>query len=184
MDLKDWFAKGMTLQEYIDSMQVNKEEMMSIYEKFRLTDAERSFFEQWRPKAWKVIVLTADWCGDAMLCVPIMMHITEAAAMDMRLLIRDENLELMDQYLTNGKSRSIPIFIFIDQEGTEQAVWGPRAPEVQQLIDEMRSKLPDQDDPRFEEEQKRMYNSFKQKVLTDTDLWRSVSRSVQERFAV
>ena len=96
--------------------------------------------------------MTADWCGDAMLCVPILMRVAEAAGMELRFLIRDENLELMDQYLTNGKSRSIPIFIFIDADGKERAVWGPRAPEVQRLIEEMRASLPPKDDPQFEEE--------------------------------
>ena len=98
--------------------------------------------------------MTADWCGDAMLCVPILMRLAEAAGFELRFLIRDENLELMDQYLTNGKSRSIPIFIFIDADGEERAVWGPRAPEVQRLIEEMRASLPPKDDPQFEEKQR------------------------------
>ena len=40
----------------------------------------------------------------------------------------------MDQYLTNGTARSIPIFIFIDEKGEEKAVWGPRAKEVQEIV--------------------------------------------------
>ena len=52
-----------------------------------------------------------------------MKRISEVANIDMSLLIRDENLELMDQYLTNGTTRAIPIFIFIDKDGNEQAVW-------------------------------------------------------------
>lgn len=51
-----------------------------------------------------------------------MKRISEVANIDMRLLIRDENLELMDRYLTNGTARAIPIFIFIDKDGNEQAV--------------------------------------------------------------
>ena len=59
-----------------------------------------------------------------------MKRISEVANIDMRLLIRDENLELMDQYLTNGTTCD-SIFIFIDKDGNEQAVFGPRAPKVQ-----------------------------------------------------
>ena len=51
------------------------------------------------------------------------------------MLLRDQNLELMDQYLTNGTSRAIPIFVFIDQNGNERAVWGPRAETVQHFVD-------------------------------------------------
>lgn len=183
MTLNDWFAKGMSLQQYIDSMTVNQEEMLRIYNNFNLPANDRAFFETLQEKDWRVIVLTADWCGDAMLCVPVFMRIAEAASIDMSFLIRDDNLELMDQYLTNGKSRSIPIFIFIDREGKEKAVWGPRAPEVQQLVDDMRANLPAKEDPQFEEKQKQMYGEFKQRLLSDSALWNAVSRSIRERLS-
>ena len=67
----------------------------------------------------------------------------EVSQIELRFLNRDENLELMDQYLTNQTSRSIPIFIFIDEAGEEKRVWGPRAEEVQQLVMSLRSELPD-----------------------------------------
>lgn len=182
MTLTQWFEKGMTTREYIDSMKVNREEMMGIYEHFSLSPEVRSFYEELREKQFRVIVLTADWCGDAMLCVPILMRVAEPAGFELRFLIRDENLELMDQYLTNGKSRSIPIFIFIDADGEERAVWGPRAPEVQKLIEEMRASLPPKDDPLFEEKQREMYRSFKRRLLEDRSLWDAVERSIRSRL--
>lgn len=155
---------------------------MGIYDRFPLPEEARPFYEGLREKGLRVIVLTADWCGDAMLCVPILMRLAEAAGFELRFLIRDENLELMDQYLTNGKSRSIPIFIFIDADGEERAVWGPRAPEVQKLIEEMRASLPPKDDPLFEEKQREMYRSFKRRLLEDRSLWDAVERSIRSRL--
>lgn len=182
MTLNDWFQKGMTTEQYIDSMTVNKEDMLSIYENYQLPAEDRSFYETFAAKKWRVIVLTADWCSDAMLCVPILMRIAEAASFDIRYLIRDDNLELMDQYLTNGKSRSIPIFIFIDDAGNEKAVWGPRAPEVQQMVDDMRRQLPDKDNPQFAEKQKQMYREFKQRLLSEPSLWEAVNQSIRTRL--
>ncbi|SFJ73323.1 thioredoxin family protein [Thermoflavimicrobium dichotomicum] len=182
MTLNDWFQKGMTYQEYVDSMQINREELLSIYENVYLSEEEKVFFAQGKSKNWRIIVLTADWCGDAMLCVPIMKRIAEVASFDMRFLIRDDNLELMDQYLTNGTARAIPIFIFIDEKGQEKAVWGPRAPEVQQMITEMRSALPPKEDPTFEQKQKEMYREFREKICTDRTIWKAVKRSVKEKL--
>lgn len=182
MQLNDWFEKGMTAREYIDSMRVNREEMIGIYNHFSLSPEVRSFYEELREKRLRAVVLTADWCGDAMLCVPILMRVAEAAGIELRFLIRDENLELMDQYLTNGKSRSIPIFIFIDPAGEERAVWGPRAPEVQRLIGEMLAALPPKDDPRFEEKQREMYRSFKERLLKERSLWDAVEQSIRNRL--
>ncbi|MFC7441624.1 thioredoxin family protein [Laceyella putida] len=182
MTLEDWFAKGMTYEEYVDSMQVNRAELLSIYERVTLSEEEKLFFAQGQVEPWRVIVLTADWCGDALLCVPIVKRIAESAGMEMRFLIRDENLELMDQYLTNGTSRSIPIFIFIDEAGVERAVWGPRSPEVQALVDEMRRELPSKEDPAFEEKQRAMYKGFRARLTTDRELWQTVINSVRERI--
>ena len=50
MTLNGWFKKGMTTQEYIDSMQVNREEMMGIYDRFPLPEEARPFYEGLREK--------------------------------------------------------------------------------------------------------------------------------------
>jgi hypothetical protein len=159
-------------------MNTNQQEMLHIYENVALTVEEQSLLEANQKKGWRMISLTADWCGDAMLCVPIMKRITEVLEIDMRFLIRDENLELMDQYLTNGTSRSIPIFILIDEQGQERAVWGPRAPEVQQMVTEMRKALPPQDDPTFAEKQKEMIQTFRERISNDTTIWDFVKSSI------
>lgn len=182
MTLQDWFEKGLTTQEYIDAMDMNKDEMQSIYDRFEVNDEDESQFEQLKAKNLRVIVLTEDWCGDAMVNVPILLKIAEKANIDVRMLLRDENLELMDQYLTNGTARAIPIFIFIDEAGNETAVWGPRAPEAQQLVDEGRRKLPPKDDPQFEEKQKEVYAGFNHRFTTDEQLWTTIYKSIMERL--
>ncbi|OYD06751.1 thioredoxin family protein [Paludifilum halophilum] len=181
-NLNSWFEKGMTGQAYIDGMERNRENLLWIYDRFHLNEGDRAFYRGFSDRGLRGIVLTADWCGDAMLCVPILMKIAQAAEIDLRYLIRDENLELMDRYLTNGKSRSIPIFIFIDRKGEEQAVWGPRAPEVQRLIDDLRAGLPHEGSPDFAEKQKAIYQEFKQTILADQAWWEAVNRSIRERL--
>lgn len=180
--LNEWFNKGLTKEEYIESMQVNKEELLSIYDAFSLSEEDKDFYQQFPALELKGAVLTADWCGDAMLCVPVIQRISELAGIELRYLIRDENLELMDQYLSNGTARAIPKFIFMDQEGKEKLVWGPRSQEVQSLIMQERSTLPPKEDPMFEEKQKAMYQNFRKRLTTDQELWESVNKSVKEEL--
>lgn len=85
------------------------------------------------PQTW--LVLSEPWCGDAAQNVPI---IARAAALnphiDFQIVLRDENLDLMDQYLTEG-GRGIPKLIIIDQtSGHTIATWGPRPEQAQQMI--------------------------------------------------
>ncbi|MGG4452156.1 thioredoxin family protein [Brevibacillus porteri] len=177
-----WFEKGMSFAAYKESMNVNKEELSRVYDQLTFTEEDLAFFGDFSQRNWKGIVLTADWCGDASLCVPVIQRIAEESNVELRFLIRDENLELMDQYLTNGTARAIPIFIFLDQDGYEARVWGPRSPEVQEMITTARAGLPAADAPDFEEKQKELYRNFKQKISTDPAIWRTVIESVKAKL--
>ena len=84
------------------------------------------------PGEWKLLVITEDWCIDAVATIPTVAALAEAASnVSLRVLSRDENLDLMDEHLTNGTSRSIPVVIVLDGEGRERGWWGPRPADLQ-----------------------------------------------------
>jgi hypothetical protein len=85
------------------------------------------------PLIW--LVLTEGWCGDAAQTVPIMAKMAaETPNIDLRLILRDENVEIMDEFLTNG-GRSIPKLIVLNKATLEVlADWGPRPVAAQELF--------------------------------------------------
>jgi len=90
----------------------------------------------------KLLVIAEDWCGDASNTVPIIAKLVDQApGLELRVLPRDENPELMDQYLTNG-SRSIPIVIALDDSFHELGHWGPRPAELQAWVMANRGTTP------------------------------------------
>lgn len=182
MNLKQWFEKAITADQYISGMKVNKEEMLQIFDQFSLTDGEMEQLATLKDKDLKAIVLTEDWCGDALLNNPILLKMAEKTNIEVRFLLRDQNLELMDQYLTNGTARAIPIFIFINGNGEEQAVWGPRAKRIQEMVDHERSQLPSQDDPEFKDKQLAMYKGLVASYQKDEELWHAVAESLIEKL--
>lgn len=173
----------MSPDDYIETMQTHKENLLHIYDNFSLPEEDKDFFQELRTKNLSVIVLTEDWCGDAMLNIPILLHIAQAAEMKMSILLRDSNLELMDQYLTNGKSRSIPIFIFFDEEGQEIAKWGPRAPKLQEFVNDSFSKLPNKEADDFDEIKKEMLTFITKAYRGNTDFWEEVYHSIKLSLA-
>ncbi|HEX6041770.1 thioredoxin family protein [Longimicrobium sp.] len=83
---------------------------------------------------WKMLVITEDWCGDASNTVPVMARLAEVLpSIQIRLVKRDENAELMDAFLTNG-SRSIPIAVVLRPDWTVAGTWGPRPAELQDFV--------------------------------------------------
>jgi Thioredoxin len=87
-------------------------------------------------KRWTFLVITEAWCGDAAQCIPLMHAIAVASKgkIDLKLVLRDENHELMDQYLTNG-GRAIPILICLETETHANiGKWGPRPESAQEMV--------------------------------------------------
>ena len=91
---------------------------------------------------WNLLVLSEDWCGDAVNIVPIVAKLADSVSnMDLRILARDENLDIMDTHLT-GKSRSIPIVILLNKKFEECGWWGPRPRALQKWVTEKGMLLP------------------------------------------
>lgn len=88
---------------------------------------------------WIWLVITEGWCGDAAQNIPIIEKIAaESSNIETRYVLRDENLELMDKYLTNG-ARSIPKLIALDAETLREiGTWGPRPQPAMDLFHELR----------------------------------------------
>jgi hypothetical protein len=83
-------------------------------------------------KRYHLLVITEGWCGDAAQLIPVFYKMTELAPdrFDLRLVLRDAHLPLIDAHLTNG-GRAIPILLVLDEEGELITKWGPR-PEILQ----------------------------------------------------
>tara|TARA_R110000744_G_scaffold44726_1_gene99586 strand:- start:375 stop:971 length:597 start_codon:yes stop_codon:yes gene_type:complete len=113
------------------------------------------------------VVLTESWCGDASPAIPVMYKITELNPnISLSLILRDENLEVMNQFLTNG-SMSIPKLIAIDEEEVVVSTWGPRSINATKLVEAYKAehgKL----SPEFKQDLQVFYNKDKgQSVLED-----------------
>lgn len=86
------------------------------------------------------LVLTESWCGDAAPTLPVMNKIAERNDhINFKVLLRDENTELMNRFLTNG-AKSIPKLILLDADNEVQGTWGPRPKAAAQLVNDHKEK--------------------------------------------
>jgi Thioredoxin len=147
-------------EAYIHFTQMNQQRMHRLEKTTDvLPGARESMLAVTRPQTW--LVLTEAWCGDAAQSMPVMHALALLNPLiTLRVLLRDENLELMDQYLTNGISRSIPKLISVDtRTGKELFNWGPRPLPLQEIFVQMRKEGKDHD--MIKEEIQRWYNKDK-----------------------
>ncbi|GGC83528.1 thioredoxin [Flavobacterium lutivivi] len=81
------------------------------------------------------LVITEGWCGDAAQILPVINKMAEQnTKIDLRIVFRDENDDLMQMFLTNG-TRSIPKLIVLNKETLEIITdFGPRPKDAKKLI--------------------------------------------------
>ncbi|MCB0187432.1 MAG: SelT/SelW/SelH family protein, partial [Caldilineaceae bacterium] len=86
--------------------------------------------------------IAEDWCGDVIANLPVVGKLAEQSGkINLRVFLRDQNLDIMDQYLKAGQFRSIPVFVLFDEEFNELGYWIERPAKMTELMAEMRGKL-------------------------------------------
>jgi len=121
-------------EDYVNYTKLNESRMHRLDKTMEVTDEAKKFLEN-LTKNYIWLVITETWCGDAAQIVPIIHKMAEVSdAIDLRIVLRDENEELMNMFLTNG-TKSIPKLIIIDATTNEViGDFGPRPQEAKQLI--------------------------------------------------
>ncbi len=117
---------------------LNRQRMHRLEKTIKLNDSLKEKAQSVQQKMiW--LVITEGWCGDAAQNIPVIEKIAaESANIETRYVLRDENLELMDAYLTND-ARSIPKLIALDADTFEEiGIWGPRPQAAMDYFYEMR----------------------------------------------
>jgi Thioredoxin len=121
MVTRERFEQGMTFQQYLDQMGTNKETFTKFLSEIVIRPEDKEALAKLGKKL-KVMVITEDWCGDALYNVPVLAKLVEGNPnIELRVFLRDKNADLMDQYLNQGMFRSIPVFAFFDENMNEVA---------------------------------------------------------------
>ena len=130
-----------------------------------------------QPQTW--LVLTEGWCGDAAQNLPILNKIaSDTANIDLKIVLRDENLDLMDLFLTNG-GRSIPKLIALDKDNNVLDFWGPRPTIATKMVTDYKEKNGALD-PQFKQDLQVWYNKDKGKSVQEDFVNLVAKLSVQE----
>lgn len=120
--------------EMIEYTKMNVQRMKRLDKQVTLSDRLVNTLQQVkREMIW--LVLTEAWCGDAAQNIPPIAKMTrQSKNITLKLILRDQHTDIMDEYLTNG-GRSIPKLVCLDTETLEElGSWGPRPGNFQQQV--------------------------------------------------
>ncbi len=105
----------------------------------KFTEVETGVFSNIDKKRLWIVILES-WCADGAQAIPVINKIAEASEnIELKIILRDENLDLMSFFLTNG-SLSIPKLIILDEDLEVMAHWGPRPKVAAELVRDYKDK--------------------------------------------
>jgi hypothetical protein len=126
------FAQGMTFAEYLDQMRTNRERFIRLMSEATIADEDREALRRLGP-GLRVLVITEDWCGDALYSFPALARLLESEGIEMRVFLRDRSPDVMAGYLKRGTFRTIPVFVLLDDRMNEVARFMERQDVVSEL---------------------------------------------------
>lgn len=151
--------------EMVEYTRLNLHRMERWYKTFEAPPSLHQLTQSAQPQIWWVI--TEPWCGDNASNLPQLEKIAQSSEgrIELRMILRDENPQIMDQYLTNG-SRSIPILVSIAADGRQLFVWGPRPAALQAHVTAWKAQPGDKSFDELKTEVQQWYNRDKGAHLT------------------
>ena len=126
-------------QDLLAYSTLNNQRMKRLDKTIKLTEETIKATKQVeQPQIW--LVLTESWCGDAAQTMPVLHKIaSESDKIDLRVVLRDENEELMNHFLTNG-GKSIPKLIALNSKNEVINSWGPRPTIASKMVADYKEK--------------------------------------------
>ena len=168
-------STGEETQEMIDYTKLNYSRTKRLDKTAQIPEKYINGFKNISGKqTW--LVISEPWCGDAAQTLPFLNKITQLSEnIELKIVLRDENIELMDRFLTNG-SRSIPVVIMLDETLNVIQTFGPRSKAATKVVADYKAKHGVIDDA-FKEMIQVWYNNDRGISILD-DLWETVSIEV------
>ena len=150
---------GEQSQEKIDYTKLNFSRRKRLDKTSKISEESIEVFKNISKKqTW--LVISEPWCGDAAQTLPYLNKIAQLSKnIDLKIVLRDENPELMDAFLTNG-SRAIPVVIMLDEDFNVLQTWGPRSKAATKLVSDYKEHHGKIDDA-FKEMLQVWYNNDK-----------------------
>ncbi len=131
---------GEATEDRINFTKLNYSRITRQNKKINLTAEQGAIFKELEAaQTWLVFIET--WCADGAQTIPVLNKIAEASEnISLKIILRDEHPELMDNFLTNG-TRSIPKLIILDQDLEVMATWGPRSVPATKMVTDYKKEF-------------------------------------------
>ena len=143
-------AQGISWKQWMEQIDRNEEKFQFNYDDHKLDAADVEAIKAAAAKAGGItcLALGEAWCPDVVRGMPVIAKLSEAAGLDLKIFFRDQNIDIMNEFLYKGEFQSIPTLVFFDKNGNKLGVWHERAQKARDempMMSEIRAKMQNQE---------------------------------------
>ncbi len=118
---REQFEAGMSTQQYMDQIKVNKDPFVEIYNTMEIP-SDATEWADGLGNPVNLAVFTADWCGDAVSTTPVILRFADSSSnVNLQVFNRDDDVPLSDTFLPEHRAGTVPIFVALDDAMNEVA---------------------------------------------------------------
>ena len=120
------FAQGMTYAQWMDTIDQNQKRFVENYQGTTVSDDDTRAIKELMARPGgphHCLALGEAWCPDVFRGMPVMARIAEATGLELRTFLRDQNKDIMAEFLHHGEHESIPTLVFYTKDHRYIAHW-------------------------------------------------------------
>ena len=158
------FESGLTWKQYFaENVVRNRDKFQFNYDETHISDDDADALRRLvaLPNGpAKVLALGEDWCPDVVRGLPVIARVAEAAGMELRIFPRDDNLDIMKEFLNQGEHQSIPTVVFYTRDHRYIAHWIERPAKANAELGEIQKLFVGLDREKDRDKMRDLYNEF------------------------
>lgn len=152
------FAQGLTYQQWMEQIDRNKERFVENYEGFQPDPGDIEKLKSLVARGvTRCLALGEPWCPDVFRGLPAIARACEQSGMELRIFFRDQNLDIMNEFLKRGEFQSIPTLVFYTKDHKYLGHWIERAQKAVQEMPQLTAISSKLRDPEISQEERQKY---------------------------
>ena len=154
------FAQGMPYEQWLEAIDRNQARFQENYDGTHLSDEDARAFQglvQAPDGPARCLALGEAWCPDVFRGLPVMARIAEASGMELRVFFRDQNNDIMAEFLKHGEHESIPTLVFYTKDHRYIGHWIERPALANEEMSRLRELTEPLGNPDLEQEERQKH---------------------------
>lgn len=140
------FSRGKTYREYVASGIRNQEQFEDNYQSLVISEEQQTALSELSAQPngpHHMVIIGEDWCPDVYRGMPVGVRIAEALGIEARIFERDQNTDMIAEYLKDGEFESIPVYVFYNAQHIELGHFIERPTLANEQMDQLHEVLGD-----------------------------------------